>query len=50
MCKEGELNVDSIFVDIGSGLGKPNLHVALDPQVGVRCVCLCVCAAFSPLL
>ena len=33
MCLEGELNADSIFIDIGAGLGKPNLHVALDPQV-----------------
>lgn len=33
MCLEGELGPDSIFIDIGAGLGKPNLHVALDPQV-----------------
>ena len=26
-------NADSRFIDIGSGLGKPNLHVAQDPGV-----------------
>ena len=26
-------NADSSFIDIGSGLGKPNLHVAQDPGV-----------------
>ena len=25
----------STFIDIGSGLGKPNLHVAVDPGVGL---------------
>jgi len=23
-----ELNKDSLFIDIGSGLGKPNIHVS----------------------
>lgn len=27
------LNKDSRFIDVGSGLGKPNLHVAQDPGV-----------------
>lgn len=28
-----KLNRDSVFLDIGSGLGKPNFHVAIDPGV-----------------
>jgi hypothetical protein len=28
-----ELDTTSTFIDIGAGLGKPNLHVALDPGV-----------------
>ena len=30
---ECEFNSSSTFIDIGAGLGKPNLHVALDPGV-----------------
>ena len=34
-------NQDSIFLDIGSGFGKPNIHVAFDPgvslSIGVEC-------------
>ena len=30
---ECELDTSSTFIDIGAGLGKPNLHVALDPGV-----------------
>ena len=30
---ECELTASSTFIDIGAGLGKPNLHVALDPGV-----------------
>lgn len=30
---ECELDTTSTFIDIGAGLGKPNLHVALDPGV-----------------
>ena len=35
MCRDANLGPDSLFIDIGSGLGKPNLHVALEPHV--RC-------------
>ncbi len=33
MVEKGDLNRDSIFVDVGAGLGKPNLHVAIEPGV-----------------
>ena len=28
-----ELDTSSIFIDVGAGLGKPNLHVAINPAV-----------------
>lgn len=33
LVSKGELTKDSVFIDVGAGLGKPNLHVALDPAV-----------------
>lgn len=30
-----ELSASSLFLDVGSGLGKPNFHVAIDPGVEV---------------
>jgi len=33
MKKYADFNKDSRFIDVGCGLGKPNLHVAQDPQV-----------------
>ena len=33
MCTKGELDSSSVFIDVGAGLGKPNLHVAIDPAV-----------------
>jgi Histone methylation protein DOT1 len=36
LCKEhAELDETSRFLDVGSGIGKPNLHVAYDPGVAV---------------
>jgi Histone methylation protein DOT1 len=36
LCKEhAELDETSRFLDVGSGIGKPNLHVAHDPGVAV---------------
>ncbi len=37
MKKYTNFNHQSRFIDIGSGLGKPNLHVAVDPGVEFRC-------------
>lgn len=41
LMKESGLNRDSVFIDIGAGLGKPSAHVAFDPGVklslGVEC-------------
>jgi hypothetical protein len=33
MCTKGEMDASSVFIDVGAGLGKPNLHVAIDPAV-----------------
>jgi len=33
LCKYTGFDASSAFVDVGSGLGKPNLHVALNPGV-----------------
>ena len=30
-----EMNSSSRFIDVGSGLGKPNFHAAMDPQVRI---------------
>jgi Histone methylation protein DOT1 len=37
MVKATGLNKDSRFIDVGSGIGKPNLHVAQDPGVAFSC-------------
>jgi len=41
MIQHTGLDKDSTFIDVGSGLGKPNLHVAADPgvylSVGIEC-------------
>jgi len=41
MVQHTGLDKDSTFIDVGSGLGKPNLHVAADPgvylSVGIEC-------------
>jgi len=41
MVQHTGLDRDSTFIDVGSGLGKPNLHVAADPgvylSVGIEC-------------
>lgn len=33
MIRRAELDTSSIFIDVGAGLGKPNLHVAINPAV-----------------
>jgi len=33
MVSKGGLNENSVFVDVGAGLGKPNMHVGLQPKV-----------------
>jgi hypothetical protein len=35
LVEKGGLNKESAFIDVGAGLGKPNLHVAIDPGVKV---------------
>ena len=33
--EEFDFGPNSTFIDIGAGLGKPNLHVAVDPGVSL---------------
>jgi len=33
LVEKADLGPESVFVDVGAGLGKPNLHVAIDPGV-----------------
>jgi hypothetical protein len=33
MVTHAGLNEDSVFIDVGAGLGKPNMHVGLQPKV-----------------
>ena len=33
MQREAGLDSSSVFIDVGAGLGKPNMHVAIDPAV-----------------
>ena len=35
MTEHCEMDSDSLFIDVGSGLGKPNFHAAQDPGVRV---------------
>lgn len=35
LIEQGGLDKDSAFIDVGAGLGKPNLHVAIDPGVRI---------------
>jgi hypothetical protein len=35
MVEKCEMNTESRFIDVGSGLGKPNFHVAQDPGVRI---------------
>lgn len=35
MVENCEMDSDSLFIDVGSGLGKPNFHAAQDPGVRV---------------
>ena len=35
MTEHCEMDCDSLFIDVGSGLGKPNFHAAQDPGVRV---------------
>lgn len=37
MQKHTQLDTTSRFIDVGSGIGKPNLHVAQDPGVAFSC-------------
>jgi hypothetical protein len=37
MVKTTSLNMTSRFIDVGSGIGKPNLHVAQSPGVAFSC-------------
>jgi len=33
MVAKGGLTKDSVFIDVGAGLGKPNFHLSIDPGV-----------------
>lgn len=46
MVKHCDLNTESIFIDIGAGLGKPNIHVA---QVGGGWLRVRLCALHTQL-
>lgn len=35
LTEKAGLNTESAFIDVGAGLGKPNLHVAIDPGVKI---------------